>query len=142
MFAVIGLRHQDAHVLPEDFIGRVAEQADTGLVERLDDAVAVDGDQAVDHSVEHRVDQAAQPGLAGLDHSLRGGALGDVSGDLAEAAQRAVGRPDGGDHHVGEETRAVLANTLAEIREAAGSGGVLKLALWHTRRDILRRVEA
>ena len=39
VFAVIGLRHQDAHVLPDDFVRCVAEQADAGLVERLDDAV-------------------------------------------------------------------------------------------------------
>ena len=92
---------------------------------------AIYGDQAVDNSIQDSGDQAAQSGLAGLDHGFRGGALSDVSGDIAEAAQRAVGRTVGGDHHVGEETRAILADVLADGLAAAGGGGDSQFALWH-----------
>ena len=103
---------------------------------------AVDGDQAVDDGIQDSGDQAAQSGLARLDHGFGGGALGDVAGDLAEAMQRAVGRTDGGDHHVGEETRAVFADAFADGLEATGVGGDLEFALWPAGGDILRRVEA
>ena len=41
----------------------------------------------------------------------------------------AVGRADGGDHHIGQKARAILAHALADILEAAGRRGDLELAL-------------
>ena len=103
---------------------------------------AIYGDQAVDNSIQDGGDQAAQSGLAGLDHGFRGGALSDVSGDLAEPMQRAVGRTVGGDHHVGEEARAILADALADGLAVTGGGGGLEFALRHAGGDVLRRIEA
>ena len=129
VLAVVRLRHQDADVLPDDFVRAIAEQADAGLVEGLNDAVTIDGDQAVHHRVENGGDQTAEPGLAGLHHVLGGDSLGDVAGDLAEGAQGAVGRSDGGDDNIGQEARAILAHALADIFKAAGRRGDLELTL-------------
>jgi hypothetical protein len=103
VFAMVRFRHQDADILPDDLVRGVAEQADAGLVERLDDAMPVDGDQAVHHRVQHGGDQAAELRLAGLHHGLGGDACSDVAGDFAEAMHHTVGRADGGDHHIGQE---------------------------------------
>ena len=61
---------------------------------------------------------------------------------LPKPRKRAVGRADGGDHHVGEESRAILPHALADALEAAGRGGDFQLAFRLAGRDILRRVEA
>ena len=50
---------------------------------------------------------------------LRFAALGDVAGDLGEAAQASVGVADRIDHHVRPEAGAVLANPEAFLFEAA-----------------------
>ncbi len=142
VFAMVWLRHQDADVLPDDLVRGIAEQADAGLVEGLNDAVMVDGNQAVHHRVENGGDQTAEPGFARLHHRLGGDSLGDVAGDLAEGAQGAVGRSDGGDDNIGQETRAILAHALADILEAAGRRSDLELTLRPAGRDILRWVEA
>jgi hypothetical protein len=56
VLALVGCRHQQAHVLANDLGGRVAEHALGGPAEFLDHAVVVDDDDGVDRGIEHRTE--------------------------------------------------------------------------------------
>src|SRR5262249_58842753 len=55
VLTVIGLRHQPLDILPDDLAGRVTKDSRRGGVPRLDGAVLVDGDDAVDDVIDDRV---------------------------------------------------------------------------------------
>src|SRR5258706_494557 len=65
MFTMVGFRHQQLDVLPEDLGGGVAEKPLGRRVERLDPAMLVDGDDSIDHMVH----DGAHP-LLGLNRFL------------------------------------------------------------------------
>src|SRR5690606_4022846 len=60
VLGAVRLRHQHAHVLPDELVGLVAEDRGGGRVRGLDAATLVDRDDAVDGAVDRR----AQPRLA------------------------------------------------------------------------------
>ena len=142
VLAVVGLRHQDLDVLADDLIRRVAEQADTGLVERLDDTVAIDCNQAVDDGVQHRFDQAAQPGFINLRDGFRRSLRGDVADDRAESLQAAVGGSDGRHDCHGAEARSILPDLVANLLEAANRRSGLQRPLGLPSFGICRRKQA
>ena len=53
---VVRRRHQHADVAPDHFRFRISEQLLGAAVERLDDALGVDDDDAVDRRVEDRIE--------------------------------------------------------------------------------------
>jgi hypothetical protein len=88
---------------------------------------------------EHREElvHALRVGLESLDAL----ALGHVARDLREAAQVAVVVAQRGQHHVGPEVGAVLADAPTFLLEAAGVARDLELALRHALRDRVGRIE-
>ena len=86
MLVALGLGHQHRDVAADDLVVRVAEDPLGGRVHRLDNPLLVDGDDAVDGGVDDRLepDGRLADGLFGLLP------LGDVAGDLGEAAKLVV----------------------------------------------------
>ena len=104
--------------------------------------MAVDGDQAVHNCVEHRVDQAPEPGRAGLHQILRGEPRGDVAHDRAEAAWPAVGPRDRRDQDIGKKARSVLPHPHTDFLVTPIESRNFQLACRFPSGNILRRVQA
>ena len=66
MIARIGRRHEEANVLSYDLRRAVAKNSLGGAVERIDDSMFIDGDDAVDGSVERRLKSRIRLGELGL----------------------------------------------------------------------------
>src|SRR5205085_12295088 len=69
-------------------------------------------------------------------------ALGQVAGQLGEAARVARGIPNRVQDHVGPEGRAVLADAPALDFEAPLCGRRIQVALWHAAFDVASGIEA
>ena len=70
MIATIGLRHQQPDVVPDHLVGGIAEHPLGGMVETLDDAAIIDGDDAVHRRIQNRP-------VAFQSFGQRGGVLGN-----------------------------------------------------------------
>jgi hypothetical protein len=108
----------------DDFIRLVAGDLLGAAVPGRDRALVIErGDGVVDHAV----DQQAEAFLADAQGCLVGAPLGQVARYLREAQQRARGRPQGGDHHVGPEHLAVLAYPRGFFLETSLDGRHVEL---------------
>ena len=66
VLAVVGLRHQDFDVLPDQLFGRIAEKPQRGGVEAGDQPLTVHGYDAIDRAV----DDGPKPRLAAVPGSV------------------------------------------------------------------------
>src|SRR5690606_39635637 len=119
-------RIEHGEVLADDLVGAVALDLLGAMVPAHHPALGVEHEDRV---VAHAFHQQAEALLAAAQQLVGLAALGQVAGDLGEAADVAVFVADGGDDDVGPEQRAVRALAPALLPVAALAARHLQLVL-------------
>ena len=124
---------------PDDFRRRVADDSFRAQVPACDAAVRVEHENRV---FLDAVDEQSEALFAFTECFLVTAPLGEVARDLEEPGEVARRAAQGGNHHVGPETRAVLADAPALLLEASLPGGDLQFLAGPVPRNGVGGIEA